>query len=171
MAATTTPASRVVVGWLIVLAGLTVLTTNVLVLVKHFRGYAVLSEIVTGALTIAFLLVAISKRVGVLARITYGIAAIGWGFLTVGLLLPVDNYYSDALAVALVGTLLSGIVGMIRSVYGRGTDDVFLLATIVTAIVLYNDDRGFASPTVAMVISMLYGALLAFAGTLVALRK
>jgi hypothetical protein len=171
MAITTTPANRVVVGWLIVLAALAALTINVLILAGPFEGFIAPSEVNTGALTIAFLLVTISKRGGIFARISYAISAIGWGILTVGLLLPADSIYSDAIALALVGTLLSGIVGMIRSVYGRGTDDWFLLATIITAVVLYNDNQGFPSPTVAMVISMLYAALLLLAGTLIALRK
>jgi hypothetical protein len=171
MAITTTPANRVVVGWLIVLAALAALTINVLILAGPFEGFIALSEVNTGALTIAFLLVAISKRVGVFARITYAISAIGWGILTVGLLLPADSIYSDALALALVGTLLSGIVGMIRSVYGRGTDDWFLLATIITAVVLYNDNQGLPPPIVGLVIGMLYAALILLAGTLIALRK
>jgi hypothetical protein len=171
MATSTTPPSRVLVGWLIAVAGLTVLTLTVLYQVVPGVGFAEFDVVIQGALTVAFLLMSIGQGVSILTRIAYGIATIGWGILAVGSLVRVDEIFSLAAAIAIFGILASGVIGMIQNVYGRGSDLWFLLATFAAALVLYNEVHGFPPPIVSLVISVLYGLLLSIAGVLIALRK
>jgi hypothetical protein len=171
MATSTTAPSRILVGWLIALAGLTVLTLDVLYQAIPDVGFAEFDPVIQGALTSAFLLMAIGQGVGILPRIAYGIGTIGWGNLSVGSLVRVDEIFSIAVAITIFGCLASGIVGMIQHVYGRGSDLWFVMAMFAAALVLYNEVHGFPPPIVSLVISVLYGSLLSVAGLLIALRR
>jgi hypothetical protein len=91
--------------------------------------------------------------------------------LLIGSFVNLGTVFTIGVVLALVGTLLSGIVGIIQHVYSRAADLWYLLASIVVAVVLFNQLHGFLSGTLALIVSGLYGLLLLLAGIFIALRK
>ena len=169
---TTTAARRPLVGWLIAIAGLAALLAFALVLVAPSVHASWLGLIADIALTIAFVFMAIGKGAGVFVRILYAIGAVGWAILAIsGFGVSLGTVLTIGVVLALVGTLLSGIVGIIQHVYSRGANLWYLLASIFVAIVLFNVLHGFLSGVLGEIVSALYGVLLLIAGVTIALRR
>ncbi|HEX4444758.1 MAG TPA: hypothetical protein VHZ81_14410, partial [Galbitalea sp.] len=168
---TTTPARRPVVGLLLAVAGVAALLAILFVFIAPSLGGAWLGIIADAALFLAFLFMAIGRGAGVFIRVLYAIGAVGWAILLIDSFVSLGTVYTIGVVLAIVGTLLSGIVGIIRHVYSRSADLVYLLAAIVVSIILFNQLHGFLTGTLAIIVSVLYGLLLLVAGIFIALRK
>ena len=168
---TTTPA-RPVVGVLFALAGLLGVLSLISVLSGIVLGGVWLGVILDGALALAFLFLFLGKGPGMLSRLFFIIAAVGWAILTLsGAGVALGIVYQVGVVLALVGTLISAILVFSGKVFSRAANLVFLLWGIVAAVVLLNQLVSFLSGTVAIVVVALYAVLLLVAGILITARR
>lgn len=169
---TTTAARRPVVGWLIALAGL--LAGLAILIVNYAPSFGgtwfVIAEY--AALTLAFLFLVLGRSTPLILRVTFAIATVGWAILVVGGLVSIGVVLTVGFWLALVGSLISGILVVSRLLFSNIASVVFLLATIVIAVVFVNLIVGpFYAGTLVVVTAVAYAVLLLLAGVLIALRK
>jgi hypothetical protein len=168
---TTTPARRPVVGLLFALAGLLAALSIVFVLVHVVFGGVWLGIVVDIALALGFLFLAIGSGGGTVARIFFALAAVGWAILAIGGFVSLGVVFTIGVVLALVGSLVGGVLAMGNKLFSRAANFVFLLATIFIALVLLNQLFVYLAGTFAIIVVILYAVLLLIAGILIAIRK
>ena len=169
---TTTSARRPVVGLLIALAGL---LAALIVLFGYVAPTLVGSWLgisLHAALTIAFLFLFLGRSAPLTLRVFFAIATVGWAILTVAGLVNVGVLLTVGIWLALVGSLISGVLVLSRVLFSSIASVVFLLATIAIAVVLLDEVIGpFLLGTLGNLVAALYALLLLAAGILIAVRR
>jgi hypothetical protein len=168
---TTSPASRPVVGLLVAIAGLLATLSFIFVIVSAPFGGAWLGVIADAALFLAFLFLFIGRSTGLVARVFFLIAAVGWALLAIGGVVSLGVILTVGVILALAGTLIGGILAFTGKIFGRIANIVFLLAAIVVALVLFNQLVPYLSGTLAIIVVALYALLLLVSGILIAARR
>jgi hypothetical protein len=168
---TTAPERRPIVGLLIALAGLLAGISLIVVLVASATPGAWIVVITDAALFVAFLFLFIGRSTGMIARVFFLIAAIGWLLLAIGGAVTLGVLLTVGVILALAGTLIGGILAFTGKIFGRTANIVFLLAAIVVAIVLFNQLVPFLGGTIAIIVVALYALLLLVSGILIAARR
>ncbi len=113
-------------------------------------------------------------RTSLLLRVAFIVAAVGWAILAIG---EVAALGSAALTVgsllALIGTLVAGILAFLRHLFNRNADIVVLLLAIVAALLLLAVIPGFTflGGTIGLILSVVFGILLVAAGLLIRRRR
>ena len=123
------------------------------------------------ALTIGFVALFL-WRTSLLARIAFIVAAVGWALLALASI-PIGLGAVDKVGVilALVGTLVSGILVFARNLFNRQSSTVFLIAAIAGAIWLLNLLVGFLPAILVLIIFIVFAALLVVTGALYVRRR
>ena len=168
---TTTPARRPVVGLLFALAGLLATLSIIFVLAHVVFGGVWFGIVVDAALTLGFLFLAIGSAGGTVARIFFAIAAVGWAILTIGGFVTLGVVFTIGVVLAIVGSLVGGVLAVGNKIFSRAANLVFLLATVFIALVLFNQLFLYLAGPIAIVVVALYAVLLLIAGILIAIRK
>jgi hypothetical protein len=169
---TTTTARRPVVGWLIALAGLVAAIAILFVYVAPSIDGAWLAVISDAALTLAFLFLFLGRTAPLVLRTFFLIAAVGWAILTINGVIGLGPLLTVGLVLALAGSLISGILAFARRLFSSAANLLFLLATIVIAVVLLNQlIAPFVAITLGLLAAGIYALLLLLAGITIALRK
>ncbi len=172
MTTTTTTPARPVVGILFALAGVLGVLTLISVLSGLVLGGRWIGDILDGAITLGFLFLFLGKGPGMLTRLFYIIAAVGWAILTLsGAGLALGIVFQVGVVLALVGTLIAGILSFGGKVFSRGANIVFLIWAIVAAVVLLNQLVSFLSGTTAEVVVAVYAVALLVSGILITARR
>lgn len=171
MTTTSTPAQRPVVGLLFALAGLVATVSLLFVLARSGMSGVWLGIIADAALAIGFLFLAIGRGSGTIARLFFAIAAVGWIILTIGGLVNIGVLLTIGVVLALIGSLISGILVFTGKIFSRLANVVFLLATIFIALVLLNQLVAYFGGPIALIVVTLYAILLLVSGILIAARR
>jgi hypothetical protein len=169
---TSTSARRPVVGVLIALAGLLAGLSIVFFYVAPSLRGAWMDVAQYAALALAFLLLFLGRSAPLILRVIFAIATVGWVIVVVGGLVNIGVLLTVGFWLALVGSLISGVLVLSRLLFSNVANVVFLLATIVLAVVLVNQVIGpFYAGTLVVVVAVANAVLLLLAGILIALRK
>jgi hypothetical protein len=174
---TTTPAKRPVVGLLFALAGLLATLSLIFSLVHASVGGVWFGIITDIAITLGFLLLTLGRGSGTIARLFFAIATVGWAILAInGILASVGagnlgTFFYVGVYLALGGSLLGGIFAFAGKIFSRVANSVFLLATLLMALVLLNVLVPYLSGSVADAVIGIYAILLLLAGILIAVRR
>jgi hypothetical protein len=171
MATSRTAPNRPLVAWLFIIAGALLLIEFVVTLV-FLSASPLLTFIAFAALTIAFLFLFLGRAGDTLLRVAFLVAAVGWALLTLAQIIPgFGTVGSVASLLALVGTLGSGILVFLRHHFTRNADTVFLVTSIVAALLLLNGIRGILPGALNTILTVLFAAGLVFTGVLVRRRR
>jgi hypothetical protein len=169
---TTTPARRPVVGLLLALAGLLEVLAILFTYFAPSLDGAWLGITVDAALALAFLLLFLGRSVPLVLRIFFVIATIGWAILAIDEVVSLGIVQTIGIWLALVGSLISGVLVLSRVLFSSLASVLFLLATIALAVVLLNQVVGpFLVGILGVLVTGLSALLLLVAGILIALRK
>jgi hypothetical protein len=170
MATSSNRTGRSPVGWFLLAAGVLYLLNILLAHVApklsspwwDFFAYALLA--------VAFVLLFL-WRVSTLLRVAFIVAAVGWALLAIGTFVSLGGLATLAIILALVGTLVAGILVIIRHTFSRLADLVFLITAILAALLLGREWLTFIHGSAATVIGILFGIGLVVSGFLVARRR
>ena len=170
MATTRTSGGSSLVGWFILASGIVyllgLLFNNVLhVLVGPWWDFFAFALLAVG-LFLLFL-----WRTDLLLRIAFVVAAVGWALLAIGSVTALGGLVTLALILALVGTLVAGILAFMRHLFTRNADIVFLLMAIFAALVLLAAWVGFLGGTLGVIIAVIFGILLVVSGVFIQRRR
>ncbi len=169
--ATTRTANRPVVSWLFILAGALLLLDILLAYAAHFRGgwIAFFADL---AIAVALLLLFLGRTSSLVLRAAYVVGAVGWGVQAVSQLTNVGSTVARiGLILVILGTLVAGIVGFMRHVWGRNADLAFLIASILIAIEFLDGLTPFLPATLRTIISVVFAALLVVTGYFLLRRR
>jgi hypothetical protein len=128
----------------------------------------------------AFLLLAIGFfllflwRTGTLLRVAFIVAAVGWALLAIGEVTALGSAVATiATLLALIGTLVAGILVFVRHLFTRNADIVFLLLAIFAALLLLGVIPGitFLAGTIGLIFAVIFGILLVVAGLFIQRRR
>jgi hypothetical protein len=130
----------------------------------------------------AFLLLAIGLfllflwRTGILLRVAFIVAAVGWALLGIAQVASLGSgVVTIAALLALIGTLVAGILVFVRHLFTRNADIVFLIWAIVAALLLLGA-AGWVSVlgiglTLGLIIAVVFGILLVVGGLFIQRRR
>ena len=172
MATTRTSGGRSLVGWFFLAAGIVYLLG---ILFAH-----VATSLSSGWWNFfAFALIAIGMfllflwRSDLLLRIAFIVAAVGWALLAIGSVASLSGLTTLAIILALIGTLVAGILVFIRHLFTRNADLAFLLMAIFAALVLLAVGAwvAFLGGTLGVIISIIFGILLIVSGLFIQRRR
>jgi hypothetical protein len=166
MANTRTARSFPLAAWLFVASGILFLLELLLSHVGVTALDVILVFLAYLALAVAFVILFLWRSVDLLLRVAFVVAAVGWALLALDTL----TYLGAAVVtiaeiLALAGTLVAGIIAFIRRVFGRRSGIAFLVLAIVAAIWLLTIlvATGIGA-TFALILAILFGAMLVVAG-------
>ncbi len=170
--ATTRTANRPVVSWLFIASGVLFLLDILLAYVApHLRGswIAFLADLAFGA---ALLLLFLGRTASLILRGAYIVGAIGWILLAIGQLVDLGSAVSNvALVLVILGTLVAGIVGFMRHVWGRNADLAFLIVSILVALEFLDGLHPFLTSILRTIISIVFAVLLIVTGYFLLRRR
>ncbi|HEY1530722.1 MAG TPA: hypothetical protein VGF80_07900 [Galbitalea sp.] len=171
MATTRTTGGSSLVGWFFLAAG-----------VVYLLG--ILFNDLVHALTggfwdfIAFLLLAIGFfllflwRTSTLLRVAFIVAAVGWVLLAIASIASLGSAVTTiAVLLALIGTLVSGILVFARHLFNRNADLIFLITAIIAALILLATWVAFLAGTLGIILAVLFGIGLVVSGLFIQRRR
>lgn len=170
MATSSKTAGRSPVGWLLLAAGVLYLLNILLAHVAPKLSSHWWDTVAYVLLAIAFVLLFL-WRVSTLLRVAFIVAAVGWALLAIGSFVSLGGLATLAVILALVGTLVAGILVMIQHTFARLADLIFLITAILAALLLGREWLTFIHGSAATVIGILFGIGLVISGFLVARRR
>ena len=170
MATTRTSGGSSLVGWFFLASGIVyllgLLFNNVLhVLVGGWWDFFAFALLAVG-LFLLFL-----WRTDLLLRIAFIVAAVGWALLAIGSVAALGGLVTLAIILALIGTLVAGILVFMRHLFTRNADLVFLLMAIFAALVLLAAWAAFLGGTLGVIIAVIFGILLVASGVFIQRRR
>jgi hypothetical protein len=173
MATSRTAQNRPLVSWLFIIAGALLLIEFIFTLVAPTMTSSWLLFLAFAALAVAFALLAPSRSADLLLKVAFVVAAVGWALLALAEVIPgFGTVLSIASVLALVGTLVAGILVFLRHFFTRNADIAFLIAAIAGALLLLDDIRHGILPSVLVtILTVLFGALLVVTGVVMQRRR
>jgi hypothetical protein len=171
MATTRTSGGRSLVGWFFLAAGIVYLLG---ILFAHIA-----TSLASGWWDFfAFALIAVGMfllflwRTDLLLRIAFIVAAVGWALLAIGSVAALGSAVQTiAVLLALIGTLVAGILAFLRHMFTRNADLAFLLMAIFAALVLLAVWAAFLGGTLGLIIAIIFGILLIVSGLFIQRRR
>jgi hypothetical protein len=166
MATTRTSRGSSLVGWFFLAAGLVFLIG---ILVTHISATIPstwFSFFSFALLAVGFLLLFL-WRTSILLRVAFIVAAVGWALLALDSVVALGSAVVTIGGVlALIGTLVSGILVFVRHLFKRNTNIVFLIMAIFGAIVLLTQLGWVASlgATLTAIIVVIFAVMLLVSG-------
>jgi len=172
MAKSSTTANRPVVAWLFILAGALFL----LYLLIHLAVPHLVSTwfffFADAALAIAFLFLFIGRSKSLILRAAWIVGAVGWAILAIENVAGLGSVVSIlGIILALVGSLVAGILVFLRHVFNRRADLAFLLAMIFVALDLLQAWTGFLPGVIDLIVVIVYSVLLVVTGVVLQRRR
>jgi hypothetical protein len=113
-------------------------------------------------------------RTSLLLRVAFIVGAVGWALLAIGSVAPLVSALANIGGVlALIGTLVAGILVFVRHLFTRNADILFLLMAIFAALVLLSELGwvAFLGGTLGSIIVVIFGALLLASGWFIQRRR
>jgi hypothetical protein len=168
--ATSSRSSRSPVGWFFLAAGVLYLLNILLAHVAPKLSSTWWDFFAYALIAVAFVLLFL-WRVSTLLRVAFIVAAVGWALLAIGIVASLGGVATIAVILALVGTLVAGILVIIGHTFSRLADLVFLITAILAAILLAHTWLTALSGGVETVVAILFGVGLVISGFLIARRR
>jgi hypothetical protein len=171
MASTRTARTFSLASWLFVAAGILILLELLLSHVAPggldvwllFLGYA--------ALAVAFVVLFLRRSADLIARIAFIVAAVGWAILAIATVAGVGGLLTFGIILALIGTVVAGIMVFVRSLFWRGASVAFLVAAIVAGLLLLSELVAFLPAGVGVILDVIFGIMLVVTGVLTGRRR
>jgi len=171
MATTRTTGGRSLVGWFVLAAGVVYLLG---ILFSHIA-----TTLASGWWNFfAFALLAVGLfllflwRTSTLLRVAFIVGAVGWALLAINSVAALGTaVVTIATLLALIGTLVAGILAFMRHTFTRNADLAFLLMAIFAALVLLAVWATFLGGTLGLIIAIIFGILLIVSGLLIQRRR
>jgi hypothetical protein len=170
MATSRTIAARSAVGFFFLVAGVLYLLGILFSYVAPSLSSQWWNFFAFALIAVAFLLMFL-WRVSSLLRVAFIVAAVGWAILAIGTIASLGAVLTVAIVLALIGTLLSGILVVARHALGRRADPVFLVFAVLATLLLLSTWVTWLGGIVETVVSVLFGVFLVAAGLAVQRRR
>jgi hypothetical protein len=157
--ATLTAPNRTIVAVLFLVGGALQILGAVLGFtnVGNSGGFYLLSNLVLGA---GFVLMFLWFATTMIAHVAYVVAAAGWLLLAVTGLLNLGILGTLVVFIAVVGSVLAGVVVFTAHVFGREADILFLAAMIAAALNLLVSQNSNVPGLLKAIIVVVFGVLL-----------
>jgi hypothetical protein len=123
------------------------------------------------ALTIAFVVLFLRRGVDLIARVSFIVAAVGWALLAIATVAGVGGLLTLGVVLALIGTVVAGIIVFVRGLFSRGGSVAFLIAAILAGLLLLSGLVAFLPATLGLIVQVLFGILLIATGVLTGRRR
>jgi hypothetical protein len=170
MATSRTSGGRSLVGWFVLAAGVLYLLGILFSFISapasgwwNFFAFALLAV----GLVLLFL-----WRTSTLLRVAFIVAAVGWALLAINSVAGLGAaLVTIAILLALIGTLVAGILVFLRHTFTRNADLAFLLMAIFAALLLLSVWVSFLGGTLGLIIAIIFGILLIVSGLLIQRRR
>jgi hypothetical protein len=173
MATTRTSAGSSLVGWFFLAAGVIYLLGLLFNNIVHVLTGSWWDFFAFALLAIGFFLLFL-WRTGTLLRVAFIVAAVGWALLAIGEVAALGTAVGTiATLLALIGTLVAGILVFVRHLFTRNADIAFLLLAIFAALSLLGVIPGvtFLAGTIGLIFAIIFGILLVVAGLFIQRRR
>src|SRR5476651_814157 len=170
MATTRTSGGSSLVGWFFLASGIVYLLGLLFNSVIHELAGPWWVFFAFALLAVGFFLLFL-WRTDLLLRIAFIVAAVGWALLAIGSVAALGGLVTLAIVLALIGTLVAGILVFIRHLFTRSADIAFLLMAIFAALVLLAAWVSFLGGTLGVIIAVIFGSLLVASGVFIQRRR
>jgi hypothetical protein len=170
MATSRKSGGRSLVGWFILAAGVVYLLG---ILFSHISAPASgwWNFFAFALLAVGFVLLFL-WRTSTLLRVAFIVAVVGWALLAINSVAGLGVALATiATLLALIGTLVAGILVFLRHTFTRNADIAFLLMAIFAALVLLAVWVVFLGGTLGLIIAIIFGILLIVSGLLIQRRR
>jgi hypothetical protein len=171
MANSRTARTRSIAPILFIVSGVLILLE---LLLAHFAANALdiwLVFIAYAALAVAFLVLFLRGLGDLVARIAFIVAAVGWAILAIATVASVGGLLTFGIIIALIGTVVAGIIVFARDLFWRGASIAFLVAAIVAGLLLLSEIGTFMPATFVTVLEVIFGIMLIATGVLTGRRR
>jgi hypothetical protein len=122
------------------------------------------------ALTIAFVVLFL-RRSALIARVAFIVAAVGWAILAIATVASVSGLLTFGIILALIGTVVAGIMVFARSLFARSASLAFLVAAIAAGLLLLSQLVTFLPSPFGEVLDAIFGLMLVVTGVLTGRRR
>jgi hypothetical protein len=122
------------------------------------------------ALTIAFVVLFLGRS-SLIARLAFIVAAVGWAILAIATVATVAPLLTIGVILALVGTVVSGIMVFARTLLSRSASVAFLVAAIAAGLLLLSELVAFLPATLGVILVAIFGIMLVVTGVLAGRRR
>ena len=170
MATTRTSGGSSLVGWFFLASGIVYLLGLLFNDVIHALQGGFWNFIAFLLLAIGFFLLFL-WRTSTILRAAFIVAAVGWALLAIGSVASIGGASIIAILLALIGTLVAGILVFMRHLFTRNADLVFLLMAIFAALLLLATWIAFLDGTLGLIIAIVFGILLVVSGLFIQRRR
>jgi len=167
MAKTRTSNTHPLAAWALIASGVLFLLG---ILFSHIGISGTVGQIVLflayALLAVAFVVLFLWRSIDILLRVAFIVGAVGWALLALSIIATVGGgLILIAAILALVGTLVAGVIVFARNIFSRSSSIAFLVLAIIAAILLLPSVFTFAlDTTLAIIIDIVFGAMLIVAG-------
>ncbi len=170
MATSRTSSRRSFVGWLFLAAGIVYLLGLLFAHVVTALAGPWWDFFAFALLAVGFVLLFL-WRVGIVLRIAFIVAAVGWALLAIGSVASLAGLATLAVVLAIIGTLVAGILVAVEHTFGRSADLAFLVMAIFAALLLLATWVAFLTGTLGLIVAIIFGILLIVSGLFVERRR
>lgn len=171
MAKSRTTRSSSVAPVLFIVAGVLILLELLLSRVAASGLDVWLIFIAYAAIAVAFLVLFLWRSVDLLGRVAFIVAAVGWAILAIATVAGVGGLLTFGIVLALIGTVVAGIIVFARDLFWRGASIAFLVAAIVAGLLLLSQLGTFMPATFDTVLEVIFGIMLIATGVLTGRRR
>jgi hypothetical protein len=158
-------------AWLFIVAGVLILLELLLTHVAASGLDEWLTFFAYVALAIAFVVLFLWRSVDLIARVAFIVAAVGWAILAIAAVAGVGGLLTLGIVLALIGTVVAGIMVFARGLFSRSASLAFLIAAILAGLLLLGELFSFLPATLVLIIGVLFGILLVATGVLASRRR
>jgi hypothetical protein len=123
------------------------------------------------ALAVAFVVLFLRRSVDLIARVAFIVAAVGWAILAIATVAGVGGLLTFGVVLALIGTVVAGIMVFARDLFWRGASIAFLVAAIVAGLLLLSELVSFLPVTFVVILEVIFGLMLVATGVLTGRRR
>jgi hypothetical protein len=122
------------------------------------------------ALAVAFVVLFLGRS-DLLARLAFIVAAVGWAILAIAEVAGVGPLITIGIILALIGTVVAGIMVFVRNLFSRSASVAFLVAAIAAGLLLLSELVSFLPATLSLILEVIFGIMLIITGVLAGRRR
>ncbi len=172
MATSRTSGGSSLVGWFFLASGIVYLLGLLFNDIVHSLTGGFWNFIAFALLAVGFFLLFL-WRTSMLLRVAFIVAAVGWALLAIGSVASLGAVATLAVLLALIGTLVAGILVFVRHLFWRNADIAFLVMAIIAALWLlgFIGWIGVLGGTLGLILAIIFGIMLVVAGLFINRRR
>jgi hypothetical protein len=170
MANSRTARSFSLAGWMFIVAGVLILLQLLLSKVAPSAVDVWLTFFAYAALTIAFVVLFLGRS-EIIARVAFIVAAVGWAILAIATVASVSGLLTIGIILALIGTVVAGIMVFARTLFARSASIAFLVAALAAGLLLLSELVSFLPAALGVILVAIFGIMLVVTGVLSGRRR